>query len=130
VAGPVYVYSAYEKTQIRELKRRFPGLAARLSALMHRLVDLRPIAEKFFYHPSQQGSWSIKQVLPAITGHGYDELDGIRDGGMAMGAYVEAISPSISAEKKAQIERELMEYCALDTEAMVRLWEYFSGRKT
>jgi hypothetical protein len=54
-AGPVYVYSAYEKTQIRELKRRLPSLAVRLSALMHRLVDLRPISEKFYYHPNQQG---------------------------------------------------------------------------
>jgi hypothetical protein len=56
-AGPVYVYSAYEKTQIRELKRRLPHLTEGLSALSHRLVDLRPIAEKFYYHPSQQGSW-------------------------------------------------------------------------
>ncbi|HWS61576.1 MAG TPA: DUF2779 domain-containing protein, partial [Steroidobacteraceae bacterium] len=99
-AGPVYVYSAYEKTQIRELKRRLPHLAEGLSALMHRLVDLRPIAEKFYYHPSQQGSWSIKEVLPAITGHGYEELEGIKDGGMAMEAYVEAIGAVTSATRK------------------------------
>jgi hypothetical protein len=123
--GPVFVYSAYEKTQIRELRRQLPTLAAELSALMHRLVDLRPIAEKFYYHPSQQGSWSIKEVLPAITGHGYEELEGIKDGGMAMEAYVEAIDPDTSAERKAEIERELRAYCALDTEAMVRIWAEF-----
>jgi hypothetical protein len=123
--GPVYVYSAYEKTQIRELKRQLPNLAVGLSALMRRLVDLRPIAERFYYHPSQQGSWSIKEVLPAITGRGYDELEGIKDGGMAMEAYVEAIGPSTSAERKAQIERELRKYCALDTAAMIRIWAEF-----
>jgi hypothetical protein len=47
---------------------------------MHRLLYLRPIAEKFYYQASQHGSWSIKEVLPAITGHSYDELEGIKDG--------------------------------------------------
>jgi hypothetical protein len=93
-------------------------------------VDLRPIAEKFYYHPSQQGSWSVKEMLPAMTGRGYDELEGIKDGGMAMEAYVEAIDPQTSAERKAEIERELKAYCALDTEAMIRIWEAFGGRKT
>jgi hypothetical protein len=128
-AGPLYVYSAYEKTQIRELKRQLPQLAEGLSALSHRLVDLRPTAERYYYHPSQQGSWSIKDVLPAITGHGYEELEGIKDGGMAMEAYVEAIDPGTSVTRKAQIERELKEYCALDTEAMIRIWEAFGGRR-
>jgi hypothetical protein len=100
-----------------------------LSAVMHRLVDLRPIAEKFYYHPSQQGSWSIKEVLPAITGRGYEELEGIKDGGMAMEAYVEAIDPGTSAERKGEIERQLKAYCALDTEAMVRIWGAFGGRR-
>jgi hypothetical protein len=125
--GPVYVYSAYEKTQIRELKRRLPQLVEGLSALMHRLVDLRPIAERFYYHPSQQGSWSIKEVLPAITGRGYEELSGVKDGGMAMEAYIEAIASGASLDRKDAIGRELRDYCALDTEAMIRIWQYFRG---
>jgi hypothetical protein len=67
-------------------------------------------------------------VLPAITGHGYEELEGIKDGGMAMEAYMEAIEPSTPAERKEQIELELKAYCALDTEAMIRIWEVFGGR--
>jgi hypothetical protein len=42
---------------------------------------------------------------------------------MAMEAYVEAIYPSTLAERKAEIERELKAYCALDTEAMIRIWD-------
>jgi hypothetical protein len=90
--------------------------------------DLRPIAERFYYHPSRQGSWSIKEVLPAITGRGYEELEGIQDGGMAMEAYVEAIGPSTSAGRKAEIERELKAYCALDTEGMILVWSFFSQK--
>jgi hypothetical protein len=33
---------------------------------MNRDVDLLPVARERYYHPSQQGSWSIKKVLPAM----------------------------------------------------------------
>ena len=82
-------------------------------------MDLRPIAERCYYHPSQEGSWSIKKVLPALTGRGYEELEGVKDGGMAMEAYIEAMSAATTKERKAEIEGELKRYCALDTEAMI-----------
>lgn len=127
--GPVFVYSSFEAARIRALGKRFRKLKRPLHALMDRLVDLLPIAERHYYHPSQQGSWSIKKVLPAIvTNLRYDALNGVKDGGMAMAAYVEAISPNTSTARKAQIERELLEYCALDTQAMIELWQFFSGR--
>jgi hypothetical protein len=71
-------------------------------------LDLRPIAEKRCYHPHQQGSWRIKKVLPAATGQSHEALDGIKDGDMAMEANVEAIAPGTSAERKAQLETELV----------------------
>ena len=52
----------------------------------------------------------------------------MQDGTAAMEAFIEAIQPSTSAERKAELERQLLAYCRLDTLAMVRLWEFFSGR--
>jgi hypothetical protein len=128
--GPVFVYSGFEAARIRELIKRYPKLKRPLNALLKRLVDLLPIAEDHYYHPSQQGSWSIKKLLPAIAPDlGYDALDGVKDVGMAMAAYLEAIDPETHADRKAQIDRELREYCALDTHAMIKLWEFFSGRR-
>jgi hypothetical protein len=127
--GPVFVYSSFERSRIRELAKQFPKLKRPLSALIKRLVDLRPIAEQCYYHPSQEGSWSIKKVLPALTRRGYEELEGVRDGGMAMEAYLEAIAPGTSTERKRQIDAELRAYCALDTEAMIHIWRFFSGQK-
>lgn len=128
--GPIFVYSGFEAARICTLAKRFPKLKPALNALLERLVDLLPIAEEHYYHPSQQGSWSIKQVLPAVVPElCYDALDGVKNGGMAMDAYLEAISPGTSAERKGQIDRELRTYCALDTQAMVKLWEFFSGEK-
>jgi hypothetical protein len=108
--GPIFVYNAaFEATRIKELAARFPHLKNILLALNERIVDLRPIAEAFYYHPDQQGSWSLKNVLPA------------------MAAYVEAIHPDTTAERKIAIEQELREYCGLDTFALVRLWQLFTG---
>lgn len=128
--GPVYVYNAgFETARIRELGERYPDLAPPLLAINTRVVDLLRVAEQRYYHPSQQGSWSIKQVLPAVAPDlRYDALDGVQDGGMAMDAFREAIAPNISAVRKTRIEKQLLEYCGLDTYAMVRLWQFFAGR--
>lgn len=127
--GPVFVYNAaFEKGRIRELAKRYPRFARALRALNERVVDLLPVARDHYYHPSQQGSWSIKAVLPALCPDlSYGDLDGVQDGGMAMDAYLEAVTPQTSKTRKAEIERQLLAYCALDTYAMVRLWSVFTG---
>ena len=133
VRGPVYVYNAaFETSRISELATRYahlPQLSAALLAINARVVDLLPIARERYYHPSQQGSWSIKKVLPAIVPElRYDALDGVQDGGMAMEAFMEAIQPDTNTERKNRIEQQLLAYCKLDTYAMVRLWQVFAGR--
>jgi hypothetical protein len=129
-SGPIFVYSAFEKTVIRALTERWPPLAHWLLPISERIVDLLPIAKAHYYHPDQQGSWSIKNVLPTIAPDlNYDTLDGVKDGGMAILAYREAINPATTAARKKEIERQLLDYCRLDTFAMVRLWQHFTGRK-
>ena len=67
-------------------------------------------------------------MLPAVVPElSYDALDGVQDGGMAMNAFLEAIHPNTTLERKNQIERQLLAYCKLDTYAMVRLWQVFAG---
>ena len=128
--GPVFVYHAsFEKTVIRREAIAFPDLADELSAIVERVVDLLPIARDYYYNPSQNGSWSIKYVLPAICPDlHYSDLEGVQDGQMAISAYQEAIKPDTTPERKAEIHSQLDKYCALDTLAMVRLWEFFSGK--
>lgn len=46
---------------------------------------------------------------------------------MAMNAFLEGIHPDTAPERKTQIEQQLLAYCKLDTYAMVRLWQVFSG---
>lgn len=103
-------------------------MATALKALAERVVDLLPVAREHYYHPDQEGSWSIKAVLPSLCPDlDYARLEGVQDGGMAMQAYAEAIAPTTTRERRAEIERQLIAYCALDTLALVRLWSTFSG---
>lgn len=125
---PIFVYNAgFEGARLKELVQRFPLMAQALLAIHGRLVDLLPITRTRYYHPLQRGSWSIKQVLPTLAPNArHDALPGVRDGSMAMEAYVEAISPATTAQRKAAIHGELLAYCALDTLAMVEVWRNLS----
>jgi hypothetical protein len=71
------------------------------------------------------GSFSIKDVLPAlVTGLGYDDLQ-IRDGGSASAA-LEAMllgGDVLTAEERRRLRHDLLRYCECDTLAMVRLHE-------
>ena len=128
-SGPIFVYSSFESTRIKDLAKRLPRLAKALLAIHARLVDLHPVVKAHYYHPDQQGSWSIKYVLPTIAPDlNYDTLDGVKDGTMAMLAYREAIDPDTPAPRKLKIERELLDYCCRDTIAMLRLWQHLTGR--
>jgi len=124
--GPIFVYSGFENTQIKALAERFPHHVDDLNAICARLVDLLKIAQEHYYHPCQQGSWSIKKILPTIAPElNYDNLEGVQDGGSAQAAFMEAISPGTLVDRKKQIEKQLLDYCAMDTYAMVKLWQFF-----
>lgn len=125
--GPVLMYTSYERRVINGLAERFPDLADQLRSIIDRLVDLHPVTKANYYHPDMLGSWSIKAVLPTIAPDmDYANLEGVAEGTQASNAYLEAIRQDTSAERKAEIRRELIEYCAFDTLAMVRLVEFFS----
>jgi len=128
--GPVYAYNAkFEAGCLNGLAERCTKLRRPLLAIVDRLVDLLPIAQDHYYHPAQEGSWSIKSVLPTIAPDlDHALLEGVKDGGMAMEAYGEAIAPGTAVERREAIRRELLDYCRLDTYGLVRLWRHFAGR--
>lgn len=134
--GPVLMYSDYERKVINTLIELLPDrddpLAERLTALRERLVDLHPVVKQNYYHPDMLGSWSIKAVLPTIARSDedrldYADLDGIAEGMGAAEAYLEAIDPATTPERRAEIGEQLRAYCRRDTEAMVRVVGFLSG---
>jgi predicted RecB family nuclease len=123
-SGPIFVYSSYEKTILTALAERFLGLEARISDVIARLVDLYPLTVKNYYHPQMRGSWSIKSVLPTISGLNYKDVGEVQDGVMAQQAYLELISKDTPSNRRESLKHDLLEYCKLDTQAMVEL-EHF-----
>ena len=82
-----------------------------------------------YYHPDQHGSWSIKAVAPLIAPDvRYEDLDEVQEGGAAQTAYLELIDPGTSQERKDDLRRQLLEYCGLDTLALLRVVAELTGR--
>jgi len=127
-SGAVLMYSTYERVVINGLQARFPDLAPALTAIIDRLVDLKPIAEAHYYHPGMDGSWSLKAVLPTISADNeYKELKGIQEGTQASEGYLEAIDPATPAPRKAELKQQLLDYCRIDTDALRLLVRFFAS---
>jgi hypothetical protein len=125
-AGPILVYTPYERRVLKDLAARYADLKAGLAALDERIVDLHPAARRHYYHPAMQGSWSIKAVLPTVAPDlSYGALGEVRDGRGAQSAYYEAINPATSDARRAVLRRALLDYCRQDTLALVKLVEFF-----
>ncbi len=129
-SGTIFAYNAgFEMSRIRELADRFPSMRNALMSINERMVDLLKVAELRYYNPIQEGSWSLKKLLPAIAPEMmHERLKGIKDGVMATNAYLDAIEPATPIAKKDAIKEDLLNYCRLDTLAMVELWHFFSGK--
>ncbi len=118
---------SFECTRIKELAEAFPDLAAHLLNIREHIVDLwDPFKAGHYYVPAMGGSTSIKYVLPALWPsdpsldyHNLDER--CQNGGAAM-----TIFPRIKdmePEEQKATRQALLDYCCLDTYAMVKVWE-------
>lgn len=128
--GPILAYhDSFEKGVIRDLAKRFPDLHDGLMAVHARFLDLEKAVRGCYYHPDMMGSWSIKKVLPTVAPDlDYAKLEEVQDGGGAQEAYVKAIDPSVSLERREELRKRLLTYCGLDTWAMVVLAWFLEGR--
>lgn len=125
--GTVLVYNkTFEATRLKELVREYPQYEEAVDNILNRIVDLMsPFHKKHYRLPEMQGSYSIKLVLPALIPElRYDDLT-IGNGGVANAAFFNLRDESDA--KKIEATREaLLEYCGLDTLAMVRILEKLS----
>jgi len=110
----VVYYQSFEIGRLRELAEAFPEEKEWVDSVISRIVDLIVPFQNFdYYNPAQKGSCSIKEVLPAVIGKNpYKDLN-INNGGLASVSYYEMVFDGIDARKN------LLEYCKLDTWAMV-----------
>ena len=123
-AGDILVYDAMmERSVLKSLAADFPIYGADINERLSRIRDLAvPFQEKLYYHPLMRGSYSIKNVLPALVpGITYDDLK-IGSGNIAMSAF-EQLQRETDMFAIEEIREALHEYCRMDTLAMVKLLE-------
>jgi hypothetical protein len=122
--GSVVAYNkSFEENVLLELGNAFPEYTGWAANVASRLVDLIvPFRSFYYYHPSQKGSASLKSVLPALTGQGYEEMP-IASGDNASLAFLTITFGAVTENEAARVRKELLAYCKMDTEGMVRIVE-------
>ena len=120
--GDILVYNiGFERSRLREIMNVFPKYKVPLQGIIDRMKDLMiPFKEKWYYMPSMKGSYSIKSVLPALVPSlSYDHLE-INNGGLASISFSN-IHTIASKDRVNVIRQNLLEYCKMDTLAMVKI---------
>ncbi len=124
--GDIIVYNAScEKGVFKECCEVLPEYKEWYEEnIIPRVKDLLEPFRKFdYYNPNQNGSASIKAVLPALSDLSYDNM-AISDG---MGASNEfervTYDPNVSKDENAEVRLALEEYCKQDTYAEIVIIE-------
>jgi len=127
-SGSIIVYyEFFEKRTLRELAEEYPEYKEWVDSILPRIVDLyRPFREFYYYSSIQQGSASVKKVLPAITKYSYKEMD-IADGLSASVYFLYACGHYLigkscpTLEEIEKIRKDLIAYCRMDTGGMIHI---------
>ena len=130
-SGSIVVYNQqFEQSRLKECCDSHPEFQTWLTNVESRFVDLlKPFREFKYYAPDQNGSASMKVVLPALTDRTYDNL-AIREGGTASLEYLRVQHSDVPDGERLRVRRALEEYCGQDTEGMIwiveELWKLVS----
>ncbi|MHA7864859.1 DUF2779 domain-containing protein [Flagellimonas marinaquae] len=121
-SGDILVYNiGFERGKLNDLIDVFPQYSNELCGIINRLKDLMiPFQQKWYYTPEMRGSYSIKCVLPALVPElSYNDLD-IKEGGTASNTFLSMVNETFEGDVQ-KTRRQLIEYCELDTYAMVKI---------
>lgn len=118
-------YSSYEKQRNDKLADLHPEYANFLNTINEKMFDLMTIFSSSYYvDPAFKGSSSIKKVLPVIAPElTYKNLN-ISKGDQASERWERMISKNTPQKEKELIKKDLLEYCKLDTWAMVKIYQF------
>ena len=122
VGSIVSWHASFENTQNRNMAVMYPAKHDFLHGLIDRTVDLEDLFKEGYVDINFQGSTSIKKVLPVLVPElDYAGMD-VTNGTDAMEAWKRLISLP-AGQAKDDLRKSMLEYCELDTLAMVRIFE-------
>lgn len=117
-------HAQFERSRNEDMKRFFPEHEDYLDYMNCNMFDLEELFKEAYMDYRFRGKTSIKYILPVmIPDLSYEDLN-IKDGTSALdtwGRWVQ--SESLSEQEWQQTKQDLLDYCKLDTLAMVRIYE-------
>ena len=122
-AKTVMAFNAgFEERVLKQLATMYPDLSKRLLSIADKLVDPHPVIKANVYHKEFRGSFSLKDVAPALLGPKwrYENLE-VSDGKLAQVVFNEMIADYTPSDRRKHLREQLLAYCAQDTLAMVEL---------
>jgi len=125
--GSVIVYNeVFEKTELRKLAEKIPEFADRLISIRNRIWDQILIFRNHYKHYKFGNYNSIKDVLPVIDPELSHQNLELSSGDEADIFWYRMLSEK-DEKKKKELENSLIEYCKLDTYAMVVIHKHLVG---
>jgi len=117
--GSIIVFNkTFEISVLKKLAEDFPGYESFIENTINRIIDLaEPFKNYDYYNPVQKGRYSLKAVLPAITGKGYSNLEIGNGTDASMKYFYSHIKDDL--KNMDEIRKNLLKYCGLDTEGMI-----------
>ncbi len=111
-----------EKKCIHESISVYPEYNKLWEDIKDNFIDLsQPFKNFSYYNPLQGGSTSLKSIITPLTGLDYKDLS-IQDGSLANREYLNLkLDKNISSIQKDYLKRDLIEYCKMDTQAMITI---------
>ena len=125
VGSVVSWHASFENTQNRNMSDLYPSKADFLHGLIARTIDLEDLFKDGYVDIAFGGSTSIKNILPVIAPDLTYTDKKIASGTDAMEAWMRLISMPPGGGRDA-LRKSMLEYCALDTYAMVRIFDELS----
>ncbi|MEQ8324043.1 MAG: DUF2779 domain-containing protein [Vicingaceae bacterium] len=127
--GNIVAYNAsFEIGCMQGIAELFPRFQEDVALITDRVVDLLiPFRSRWVYKPAMKKSASIKYVLPALVPElSYKDLE-IQEGGTASSTF-ESMVRGEDVPDQDKVRKDLLEYCKLDTLAMVEIYKYLKER--
>ncbi len=122
--GKIYVFNTLlEKGILFRLLQDYPSYKNEILERINRIVDIEiPFKELYYYHPAQQGSFSLKAIGNALLQRNEFNNSEVKDGEEAMAIYNELFY----WENKHEVEQKLahlQKYCYTDTLVLYQVVE-------
>lgn len=127
--GPIFAFqSLFEEGVLKSSSEAYPEFWEDWLLWKERMLDMAtPFRQMWVYHPRQNGSFSLKEILPALVPEkSYKGLE-IKNGAIANRMFLQACE-SNDPHLKEKTAKDIQEYCSLDTLSLFLIYKFINAQ--